>query len=187
MKIFSVVIASVLSLSATIASASTILSPTNADVNFFVSQAFGDAGYQLAVFDDNSSASSGAPITGANLVVPLTFNALAPTPNYSAFVNFTSNSAYVGTDTLALSGNNNFILGISTDGGSTWAADTGYYFDQNSQSTYLSFNTPTGATISLLVDTTVACPPPSVPLPAAAWLFGSGLLGLVGVARRRRA
>jgi hypothetical protein len=27
----------------------------------------------------------------------------------------------------------------------------------------------------------------AVPVPAAAWLFGSGLLGLVGVARRRRA
>ena len=26
----------------------------------------------------------------------------------------------------------------------------------------------------------------AVPIPAAAWLFGSGLLGLVGVARRRR-
>ena len=25
-----------------------------------------------------------------------------------------------------------------------------------------------------------------IPIPAAAWLFGSGLLGLVGVARRRR-
>jgi hypothetical protein len=28
--------------------------------------------------------------------------------------------------------------------------------------------------------------PSSVPLPAAAWLFGSGLLGLIGVARRKR-
>jgi hypothetical protein len=30
-------------------------------------------------------------------------------------------------------------------------------------------------------------PPPAVPLPAAAWLFGSALLGLVGVARRKKA
>jgi hypothetical protein len=29
-------------------------------------------------------------------------------------------------------------------------------------------------------------PPPAVPVPAAVWLFGSGLLGLVGVARRRK-
>ena len=28
-------------------------------------------------------------------------------------------------------------------------------------------------------------PPPAVPVPAAVWLFGSGLLGLVGVARRK--
>ncbi len=27
---------------------------------------------------------------------------------------------------------------------------------------------------------------PAVPIPAAVWLFGSGLLGLIGIARRRR-
>ena len=31
------------------------------------------------------------------------------------------------------------------------------------------------------------CPVPDVPVPAAVWLFGSGLLGLIGVARRRKA
>jgi len=29
-------------------------------------------------------------------------------------------------------------------------------------------------------------PPPAVPIPPAIWLFGSGLIGLVGVARRRK-
>ncbi len=29
--------------------------------------------------------------------------------------------------------------------------------------------------------------PPAVPVPAAAWLFGSGLIGLVGMARRKKA
>ena len=29
------------------------------------------------------------------------------------------------------------------------------------------------------------CAPPEIPVPAAVWLFGSGLLGLVGVARRK--
>ena len=36
-------------------------------------------------------------------------------------------------------------------------------------------------------DGTGACVnPPAIPVPAAVWLFGSGLLGLVGVARRRK-
>jgi len=30
------------------------------------------------------------------------------------------------------------------------------------------------------------CGAPPIPVPAAVWLFGSGLLGLVGVARRRK-
>ena len=36
------------------------------------------------------------------------------------------------------------------------------------------------------IEGTIASTAPSaVPVPAAAWLFGSGLLGLVGVARRK--
>ena len=38
----------------------------------------------------------------------------------------------------------------------------------------------TGGSIDLSIATTV------IPVPAAAWLFGSGLLGLVGVARRKK-
>jgi hypothetical protein len=54
--------------------------------------------------------------------------------------------------------------------------------------------TPTGfdegATIAPFCDFdpsgNLCAPPPPVPVPAAVWLFGSGLLGLVGVARRRK-
>jgi hypothetical protein len=37
------------------------------------------------------------------------------------------------------------------------------------------------------LNVTLSSQAPAVPVPAAAWLFGSGLLGLAGTARRRRA
>ena len=54
---------------------------------------------------------------------------------------------------------------------STEYGDSGVYYD------------------NICFDPTGGCPgspnPPAVPVPAAVWLFGSGLLGLVGVARRK--
>jgi hypothetical protein len=44
----------------------------------------------------------------------------------------------------------------------------------------------TGGTWSPPIDTYIPGEVAVVPIPAAVWLFGSGLLGLVGVARRRR-
>ncbi len=51
---------------------------------------------------------------------------------------------------------------------------------QNWVVTTPNFGSPIFAPV--LTDTT---PTPAVPVPAAAWLFGSGLLGLAGMARRR--
>ena len=43
------------------------------------------------------------------------------------------------------------------------------------------------ATLDASGNLSIAGTPPTVPLPAAVWLFGSGLLGLFGVSRRRNA
>lgn len=39
---------------------------------------------------------------------------------------------------------------------------------------------------ALVRNTFALPPPPPIPVPAAVWLFGSGLLGLIGVARRKK-
>ena len=59
----------------------------------------------------------------------------------------------------------------SQNGGSTWYSTNQYGFD------YASFN----GTIS--ASTTIS----AIPVPAAVWLFSSGLLGLIGISRRKAA
>jgi len=48
------------------------------------------------------------------------------------------------------------------------------------------FQTAGGNFAQYTANSDVALPGPVVPIPAAVWLFGSGLLGLVGVARRKQ-
>jgi hypothetical protein len=55
------------------------------------------------------------------------------------------------------------------------------------QSFDLGDNLTLSANGTLTVSSGSITPPPTVPLPAAVWLFGSGLLGLLGVGRRRAA
>jgi len=51
-----------------------------------------------------------------------------------------------------------------------------------------AFNGQTGSwTITGNAKAAGGPPPEPVPVPAAVWLFGSGLMGLVGVARRKKA
>ena len=64
-------------------------------------------------------------------------------------------------------------LGLSTDTGSAWV-------DANIAGKYITGQNLYGLSSELVVPTTV-------PIPATSWLFGSGLLGLVGIARRKKA
>lgn len=63
-----------------------------------------------------------------------------------------------------------------------------YQLDNNQDTgTLLQVVQPLTFTLSAIGDITYGGAPAAVPLPAAAWLFGSGVLGLVGIARRRLA
>ncbi len=69
-------------------------------------------------------------------------------------------------------------------------ANPGNFFGTQIQVGYIGGIGVSGFTgLTYIPSSAVVTPPPpaTVPLPAAAWLFGSGLLGLIGVARRRKA
>ena len=84
--------------------------------------------------------------------------------------NFDTGGGVVATDSW--SGNNNHIWGLASTGGAGMVNGPFGGFKAN-------FNVYNGTNV------TAAAPAP-VPLPAAVWLFGTGLLGLVGVSRRKR-
>jgi archaellin len=65
----------------------------------------------------------------------------------------------------------------SQDGGSSWYSTNQYGFD------FTSLNGTVSANAATTANGTVS----SIPLPAAAWLFGSGLLGLIGISGRKKA
>ena len=162
MKLTQLFAAGVLAISATAAQAATIFMPTDGDVNFL----FGDLGRgMLAMFDDSDQSYAGTALT-----IPVPSIVGIAGPNVSGDWIATNELA----STLTLTGSDNFILGLSLDGGATWNSDTGV--------------TPLGANsyiVSFANGSVVEVDVQVIPVPAAVWLFGSGLLGLVAVARRR--
>ena len=64
----------------------------------------------------------------------------------------------------------------SQNGGSSWYSNGQYGFDYASLNGTVSVNgaVPANGTVS------------AIPLPASVWLFGSGLLGLVGISGKIR-
>ena len=178
-KTFNYLAATAFMLASTAASA-TVWAPTNEDVDFIQLDPFGlttDDGI-LALFDE-------ADFGGAALEIGKDGGHVTFTASGSDWIAqyFDVNNASGGT--ITLTGDNNFVLGM--DWGSGYVPDDDKPILTSSPDTYLiTFrggttpdNFKTGQTLA--VDVKV------VPVPAAVWLFGSGLIGLVGVARRKRA
>ncbi len=85
----------------------------------------------------------------------------------------------VGWTSGALIGASNFFWSIAANGsGSLTTAFLTQFGNENGMSTW---NLATDGTL-----TYNTASPAAVPVPAAVWLLGSGLFGLVGIARRRR-
>jgi hypothetical protein len=96
------------------------------------------------------------------------------------------NTGVWGTGTGGQSGSTNLYGQGPTQSGVGLGTDSTLYgvTGNNNPSKVLSYNLGTNLVLSSTGNLTVGSP---VPLPAAVWLFGSGLLGLVGVGRRRAA
>lgn len=162
-----VMLAATLSFSPGSVQAATVFAANDGNVNFL----FADLqGATLAMFDDSDQNYLGQSI---NIPLPSVVGILGP-------VN--GNNDYLATNslsnTLTLTGNNHFILGLSTDGGASWITDSNVA-SVGANAYTVTFN-DVGSV--LMVDVNDV---PAVPLPAAVWLFGSGILALTGIARRK--
>ena len=170
-KLFLLMIAGLVSTSAIGASLFTPeLNPdgTYEEVDFFYVSV--PAGYTLGVFDSADTTYSTALLVNTGEEVAFTPNTPASGP-YTATNTTTSLSIPVSTV-----GQPEFMLALYD--GSSWLMDTGASALNAEGTAYsVTFENTFGEVFS--VDVRL------VPVPAAVWLFGSGLFGLIAVARRR--
>lgn len=170
MGVVSILVVSILTVAKV--DAATIFAPTDGDVNFLLGDLLGA---QLAMFDDSDQTYLGSSLLGSSLDVQIGDVVGFSGPNGSGD-HVATNTTTAGT--MLLTGSSNFILGLSTDGGTSWMADSSV-ISLGANSYSVTFGT--GANV-IEVDVQIV---PAIPVPAAVWLFGSGLIGLVGVARRK--
>ena len=183
MKISLFLASAALILASTSANA-TVWHPTNEDTDFIQLDLGGGYGIttnggDLALFDDSDFGGTALVIgqDGGNVVFSDNGDG-----SWNAEVFDGSNTS---GGSITLSGNANFVLGISWDGGTTYWGDNGTPSLQSSPDTYLIVFDGSDGQQRPISGNTLAVDLAPIPVPPAVWLFGSGLLGLVGVARRR--
>ena len=141
--------------------------PTDGDVNFVYSSV---EGYDFGVFDvddfDTSQSNALMLFTGAGAD---TVEIQASGANFSATSTVTGNN-------ITLFDDDQFVLAI-TDG-IDWFEPLSWFEISPGSNIY-------EITFSNGLVTSIDAVPTLVPVPAAVWLFGSGLIGLIGIARRK--
>ena len=168
------------------ATAATIWAPTNEDTDFIQLDFAGtpDAGRgistnggTLALFDDSDFGGNALVIgeDGGQVVFSDNLDG-----SWTAEVFYENNTS---GGSITLSNNANFTLGMD------WGL--GYFGDSNSTlisspDTYLIVFDGYDAQENRISGNTLAVDLAPIPVPAAVWLFGTGLIGLVAVARRKK-
>ena len=146
----------------------------------FTTEMAGDTATYFLTFDYKSPSTGGIAEPASNATTSAFIHVLDPSNSFgqSGVVEFDTTNAL--TDTwqtvqiaLAIDGVAQFqqVLQFGFHTTATGFEDSGVFYDN------ICFNR-TGVCAGEA--------PPAIPVPAAVWLFGSGLLGLVGVARRRK-
>jgi hypothetical protein len=169
--------ACVLSLASVAANAAIVhWTPTDGDVNFSFTLATGSS---LAIFDlDDFDGSKSDPLlvnNGLNTGVDTVDIDLAAGSDYTA-------TSVVSTDSITLFNDNEFVV-VTTDTSGTWYEPIDWFVAAPNTNIY-NIIFANGAVLQ--IDAVASNLPSEIPVPAAVWLFGSGLLGLAGVARRKK-
>ena len=173
MKLQTILTAAVISLSVSAANAATVWMPTSGDTDFlqFDLAGLNTNGGSLALFDE-------AGFGGSGLII----GALGGEVIFQA--NGSNWDASFNGNTITLLDDYNFVLGMSWDSGGTWYGDSSYSLQGGSPDSYqINFEGENAGLV--VVGSTLGVDLQPVPVPAAVWLFGSGLLGLAAMARRR--
>ena len=179
----------ILLLGSSTAWSATVYAPTNQNVNFINTDTLcyvngtGCPDAILGIFDELDTGYSGS-FLGISLGKGGDVAEFTQTIGQSIDYGLSNNSGETNS-TFTLTGSDRFIIALKAPiSGGSWVAPSEEICSDTSESCFLSWSI--GGSV-FAIDIEEVTPPSEVPVPAALWLFGSGLLGLVGMARRKKA